>query len=291
DARRRGGRGRLLEPAAPRARDRGAARAPAGRGDDRRAGPARDRLRRARRAVRRRGGRALSGRSRVDARTGSGSVSGRRDRLGGVPSRRRRCTRDRGAARTRGGRGLRPRGDDARDPRRCARDAAGRDVPDRPVVRRAQHRRVVRRQSGRSGRECCTAVTAIALDLDVLGDTRPLWNAFVADVSRRAHVDPDRLEEELPNWRVLLERFAEDHAPVYLRPSAPATAALRRLHAAGVRLGAFTDVPEELARVALAPPGGSRRIEALEAGPGALERLLVRLPGARVVRTLADLDS
>ena len=134
-------------------------------------------------------------------------------------------------------------------------------------------------------------MTAIALDLDVLGDTRPLWNAFVADVSRRAHVDPDRLEEELPNWRVLLERFAEDHAPVYLRPSAPATAALRRLHAAGVRLGAFTDVPEELARVALAHLGGSRRIEALEAGPGALERLLVRLPGARVVRTLADLDS
>lgn len=133
---------------------------------------------------------------------------------------------------------------------------------------------------------------ALALDLDgVLGDTRPLWDAFVVDVSRRAHVDPDRLEEELPNWRALLERFAEDHAPVYLRPDARATAALRRLQAGGVRLGAFTDAPEELARIALAHLGAARRIEALETGPGALDRLLARLgPDARVARTVAELD-
>jgi phosphoglycolate phosphatase-like HAD superfamily hydrolase len=136
-------------------------------------------------------------------------------------------------------------------------------------------------------------VTALAIDLDaVLGDTRPLWNAWLEDVSRRAHVDPERLEEELPNWRALLTRFAEDHAPVYLRPSGPATAALRRLQAEGVRLGAFTEAPEELARVALAHLGASRRIEALETGPGALERLLARLgPDARVVRTIAELHS
>jgi phosphoglycolate phosphatase-like HAD superfamily hydrolase len=134
-------------------------------------------------------------------------------------------------------------------------------------------------------------VTAVALDLDVLGDVTPLWEAFLADVSRRAHVDAARLEEELPNWRVLLERFAEDHAPVYLRPSAPATAALRRLRGEGVRLGVFTDAPEELARVALAHLGGARRIDVLEAEPGALERLLERLPGARVVRTLTELHS
>ena len=131
---------------------------------------------------------------------------------------------------------------------------------------------------------------ALALSLDgVLGDTTPLWNAFLTDVSRRAHVDPARLEEELPNWRALLERFAEDHAPVYLRPSAPATAALRRLQAEGVRVGVFTDAPEELARIALAHLGAARRIEALEAGPGALERLLELMPDARVVRTLAEL--
>jgi phosphoglycolate phosphatase-like HAD superfamily hydrolase len=133
-------------------------------------------------------------------------------------------------------------------------------------------------------------VSALAIDLDgVLGDTKPLWEAFLTDVSRRAHVDPARLEDELPNWRALLERFAEDHAPVYLRPSAPATAALRRLQEEGVRVGVFTDAPEELARVALAHLGGARRIEALEAGPGALERLLALMPDARVVRTLAEL--
>ena len=133
---------------------------------------------------------------------------------------------------------------------------------------------------------------ALAIELDgVLGDTGPLWDAFLVDVARRAHVDADRLEEELPNWRALLERFAEDHAPVYLRPSAAATSALRRLQAAGVRLGVFTDAPEELARVALAHLGAARRIEALEAGPGALERLLGLLPGAAVVRTVAELES
>ena len=132
-------------------------------------------------------------------------------------------------------------------------------------------------------------MSAVAIDLDgVLGDTKPLWEAFLADVSRRAHVDAARLQDELPNWRALLERFAEDHAPVYLRPSAPATAALRRLQEEGVRVGVFTDAPEELARVALAHLGGARRIEALEAGPGALERLLALMPGARVAHTLAE---
>jgi phosphoglycolate phosphatase-like HAD superfamily hydrolase len=132
---------------------------------------------------------------------------------------------------------------------------------------------------------------AVAIELDgVLGDTRPLWDAWLEDVSRRAHVDPERLDEELPNWRVLLERFAEDHAPVYLRPNARAAAGLRRLQADGARVGVFTDAPEELARIALAQLGAARRIEAFEAGPGALERLLARLgPDTRVVRSLDEL--
>ena len=134
---------------------------------------------------------------------------------------------------------------------------------------------------------------AVALELDgVLGDTQPLWEAWLADVARRAHIDPARLDEELPNWRSLLERFAEDRAPVFLRPNARATAALRRLQAEGIRLGAFTDAPEELARIALAHLGAARRIDALEAGPGALDRLLARLgPDARVARTIDELDS
>jgi phosphoglycolate phosphatase-like HAD superfamily hydrolase len=132
---------------------------------------------------------------------------------------------------------------------------------------------------------------AVAIELDgVLGDTRPLYDAWLADVSRRAQIDPEHLEEELPNWRVLLERFAEDHAPVYLRPDSRATTALRRLHSEGVRIGVFTDAPEELARIAVAHLGAARRIEALEAGPGALERLLERLgPDTRTVRSSADL--
>jgi phosphoglycolate phosphatase-like HAD superfamily hydrolase len=139
-------------------------------------------------------------------------------------------------------------------------------------------------------------VRAVAVDLDgALGDTRPLWEAWLEDARRRLRVEldvpadrgaaPAVLDGAIGNWRTLLERFAEDHAPVFLRPSAEASASLRRLQAAGARIGVFTDAPEELARVALAQLGALRRLEALEAGDGALDRLLARLgPDADVVR-------
>jgi phosphoglycolate phosphatase-like HAD superfamily hydrolase len=144
-------------------------------------------------------------------------------------------------------------------------------------------------------------VGALALDFDaVLGDTRPLWGAWLEDLARRARIDlelpADRaaaaevLDGVVGNWRALVERFAEEHAPVHLRPRADVNAALRRLAADGVRLGAFTDAPEPLARVAAAQLGVARRLEALETGTGAEERLLERLgPGARVVRSAAEL--
>jgi phosphoglycolate phosphatase-like HAD superfamily hydrolase len=144
-------------------------------------------------------------------------------------------------------------------------------------------------------------VEALAIDFDaVIGDTRPLWRAWVEDVARRARVEVELPEDRaaaarvldgvVGNWRDLLERFAEEHAPVHLRPSADVNAALRRLSADGVRLGAFTDAPEPLARVAAAQLGVARRLEALEAGAGARERLLERLgPGARIVRSAAEL--
>ena len=144
-------------------------------------------------------------------------------------------------------------------------------------------------------------MSALALDLDaVLGDTRPLWRDWLADVERRSRTAlelPDdraaaavELDRALGNWQTLLERFAEDRAPVYLRPSAEVSAALRRLQARGTRLGAFTDAPEPLARLALAHAGAARRVELLETGSGALERLLQRLgDGARVVRTREEL--
>lgn len=143
----------------------------------------------------------------------------------------------------------------------------------------------------------------LAIDLDgVLGDTRPLWRDWLGETSRLLGVDPASLPEDrghaadvldaagAGNWRTLLERFAEDRAPVYLRPHAEATAALRRLAAAGATVGIYTDAPKELAHVALAHIGAARRIAALEAGSGALARLAARLGAdVAVVTTRSDL--
>jgi phosphoglycolate phosphatase-like HAD superfamily hydrolase len=141
-------------------------------------------------------------------------------------------------------------------------------------------------------------VKAAAIDLDaVLGDTRPLWRDWLADAARRlrvelADVPDDRLaaapllDERVGNWRVLLERFAADRAPLYLRPDAEANALLRRLRGEGVRLGAFTDAPVELARVALGQLGAARRLETV----GTLEDVRRRLgPETVIVRTREEL--
>jgi phosphoglycolate phosphatase-like HAD superfamily hydrolase len=145
-------------------------------------------------------------------------------------------------------------------------------------------------------------VKAVAIDLDaVLGDTRPLWRAWLEDASRRfrigelATLPEDRVEAAaeldrlLPNWRALLERFAEDNAPVHLRRrNAEANAALRRLQSERVPVGAFTDAPEPLARVAVAQLGAA--LVAVTGGAGALERLLAELgDGAVVARSVNDL--
>jgi len=150
----------------------------------------------------------------------------------------------------------------------------------------------------------------IAIDLDgVLGDTRPLWDAWLEDAARRfrsiapldvAALPTDRAAaaEELDrwaeagvgDWRAALARFAEDRAPVYLRPNADVSAALRALAANGSRLGVFTDAPEPLARVAVAQLGADRRIESLETGAGALDRLRDRFgPETVIVRDASEL--
>jgi len=133
---------------------------------------------------------------------------------------------------------------------------------------------------------------AVVVDLAALGDTGPLWRDWLADAGRRFRVDVAALDEQLPNWRQLLERFAEERAPVYLRRDAAATEALRRLHAAGVRIGVFTDMPEELARVALSHLGADGRVTVVETGDDARARLLEHLGAdATVVRTRAELLS
>lgn len=138
------------------------------------------------------------------------------------------------------------------------------------------------------------APTGAAIDLDaVVGDTRELWTHWLADVARRfrsiaeldvAELSADRAvaaatldawaERGIGDWRAQLERFAEDHAPVYLRPDPAVNAALRALQTAGIVLTAFTDAPEPLARVAAAQLGIARRLAALESGAGAAERAL-----------------
>ena len=139
---------------------------------------------------------------------------------------------------------------------------------------------------------------AYALDLDaVIADTRPLWNDWLTDVKRRVRVDladlpEDRtaaaplLDEALGDWRPLLERCAADRAPVYVRTRADTAARLRALHAAGARLGAFTDAPRELADVALAHAGAARRVDVV----GTLDEVLAALgPDAVVVRSREEL--
>jgi phosphoglycolate phosphatase-like HAD superfamily hydrolase len=133
-------------------------------------------------------------------------------------------------------------------------------------------------------------VEAVAIDLDaVLADTRPLWRDWLADAARRVRVELDVpedrvaaarvLDERLGDWRPLLQRFADDRAPIHFRPRAEMSALLRRLQAAGVRIGVFTDAPVELAAVALAHVGAARRVTTV----GTLDAVLRELGENTVV--------
>ncbi len=131
---------------------------------------------------------------------------------------------------------------------------------------------------------------AVAIDLAALGDVGPLWRDWLDDASRRFRVDVSALDEQLPNWRPLLERFAEERAPVYLRRDAEVTAALRRLQAAAVRVGVFSAAPAELTAIALTHLGAGGRVDVVESGDGARDRVLQALgDGAVVVETRGQL--
>jgi phosphoglycolate phosphatase-like HAD superfamily hydrolase len=131
---------------------------------------------------------------------------------------------------------------------------------------------------------------SIALDLDgVLADTRPLWDAWLEDAARRARVELDVpadreaaaavLDEALGDWRPLLTRFAADRAPLWIRPRPDTNAALRRLKAAGARIGVFSDAPRELVEIALAHAGAARQVEVV----GTLPEVESALGGAAIV--------
>jgi FMN phosphatase YigB (HAD superfamily) len=133
---------------------------------------------------------------------------------------------------------------------------------------------------------------SVAVDLSALGDVEPLWRDWLDDAERRFRVDVSSLDEQLPNWPQLLERFAEERAPVYFRRDAEVTGALRRLQAAGVRIGVFADAPEELARIALSHLGAGGRVDVVETGQGSRARLLAGLgDGTVVVQTRDELVS
>jgi phosphoglycolate phosphatase-like HAD superfamily hydrolase len=135
-----------------------------------------------------------------------------------------------------------------------------------------------------------TGSLAIALDLDgVLADTRPLWDAWLEDAARRTRVELDVpadrqaaaavLDEALGDWRPLLTRFAADRAPLSIRPRPDTNAALRRLKAAGARIGVFSDAPRELVELALAHAGAARQVEVV----GTLPEVEAALGAATVV--------
>jgi phosphoglycolate phosphatase-like HAD superfamily hydrolase len=142
-------------------------------------------------------------------------------------------------------------------------------------------------------------VPALAIALDpVIADTRPLWRDWLDDAARRTHVELDLpedrveaaalLDERLGDWRPLLERFAADRGPVYFRPHGDTASVLRRLEAAGARIGVFTDAPRELADLALAHAGAARRVEVV----GTLDDVLAALGAdATVVNTREELNA
>lgn len=147
-----------------------------------------------------------------------------------------------------------------------------------------------------------TGPPAVAIDLDgVLGDTRPLWDDWLASASTLLGLDPARLPEDrgeaatlldrdAGNWRALLERFAEERVAVYLRRDPATGDALRALAGSGRVLGVFTDAPEPLARAVLNHLGAERLTTELVAGAGALERLQAALGAdSTVVRSHREL--
>ena len=111
------------------------------------------------------------------------------------------------------------------------------------------------------------------VDLDAeLGDTRPLWRDWLVDLGRRSRVRVDDLpddrraaatvlDERVGNWRALLERFAEEHAPLHFRPDPEVNAQLRALRSQGTQIVVSTDAPRELAGIALAHLGLARIVQ------------------------------
>ena len=151
---------------------------------------------------------------------------------------------------------------------------------------------------------------AVILSERALGDTDGLFSAAVAHIARKLGrvkpLDADALPADRAgqlqaldawagsdiDWRGELIRFYEDHIPLHLRPNPGLNAALRTLQARGVRIGCWSDGPEEAARIVVHHLGLARRVEAIAAGGReAAERLVADLgapPAETVIVTRDD---
>ncbi len=125
----------------------------------------------------------------------------------------------------------------------------------------------------------------------------PLWRAWLEDAQRRYRVELDdgvdeaSLDAAVGNWRVLLKRFAEACASTCgptRRPTRSSAASPQPASASAL----LHPSRSRSRAVAAAHLGVARRLERLEAGPGALERLLDAVGrDAVVVGSLAELQS
>ncbi len=146
---------------------------------------------------------------------------------------------------------------------------------------------------------------AVILSERALGDTDGLFTAAVAHIARKLGrvkaLDAGALPADRAgklealdawagsdiDWRGELIRFYEDHIPLHLRPNPGLNAALRTLQARGVRIGCWSDGPEEAARIVVHHLGLARRVEAIATGGReAAERLLADLGGPPPAETV-----
>jgi phosphoglycolate phosphatase-like HAD superfamily hydrolase len=145
---------------------------------------------------------------------------------------------------------------------------------------------------------------AVILSERALGDTDRLFTAAVAHIARKLGrvkpLDADALPADRAgklqaldewagadiDWRGELIRFYEDHIPLHLRPEPGLNAALRALQARGVRIGCWSDGPDEAARIVVHHLGLARRVEAIAAGGGEAAARLVADLGAAPAETV-----
>jgi phosphoglycolate phosphatase-like HAD superfamily hydrolase len=102
-----------------------------------------------------------------------------------------------------------------------------------------------------------------------LGRVKPLDPATLPDGRAEIVAALDTWAGDEVDWRGELARFYEDHIPLHLRPNSALNAALRRLQAAGIRLGCWSPGPDEAARIVVHQLGLGRQIERIGSGGSA----------------------